>query len=130
MSEQAKEMLRVPALCLKIAAAVGALAEVVWIAMLALGIGLAGAEAGEDALPAMFTGGIQIGFGVLGIGVAVFLWIGATKMAALESYGLSMAVAIVALIPCLSPCCVFTLPFGIWALIVLVKPEVKAAFTT
>ncbi len=33
-----------------------------------------------------------------------------------------------AMIPCVSPCCLLGLPLGIWALIVLVKPEVKAAF--
>jgi hypothetical protein len=27
-----------------------------------------------------------------------------------------------------SPCCFIGLPIGIWALIVLAKPEVKAAF--
>lgn len=36
--------------------------------------------------------------------------------------------AILAMIPCVSPCCLLGLPLGIWALIVLLKPEVKAAF--
>jgi hypothetical protein len=33
------------------------------------------------------------------------------------------------MIPCISPCCLLGLPIGIWALVVLLKPEVKAAFT-
>ena len=128
MSEQATEMLRVPALCLKIAAALGAVSQVVWMVMLVMGIGFAGAEGGDEALGAMLGGGLYIASSVVALGIAVFLWIGATKMAALQSYNLSMAAAIVALVPCLSPCCVLTLPFGVWALVVLVKPEVKAAF--
>ncbi len=50
------------------------------------------------------------------------------KMKKLESYGLAMAASIIAMIPCLSPCCLIGLPIGIWALVVLSKPEVKSAF--
>ena len=35
---------------------------------------------------------------------------------------------IIAMVPCISPCCLVGLPIGIWALVVLMKPEVKAAF--
>jgi hypothetical protein len=117
-----------PALWLKIAAALGAVSQIVWIAMLVMGISIAGAEGGEDAVGAVLGGVVYFALGVIGLGIAVFLWIGASRMAALQGYNLSMAAAIVALVPCLSPCCVLTLPFGIWALVVLAKPEVKAAF--
>ena len=123
-------MLRVPALWLKIAAAIGAVAQVVWIVMIlaGTGLGVAGARGSEDALGTMIGGGFYVASSVVGLGIAVFLWIGASRMAALQSYNLSMATAIVALVPCLSPCCVLTLPFGVWALVALTKPEVKAAF--
>jgi hypothetical protein len=49
-------------------------------------------------------------------------------MKKLESYGLAMAASIIAMIPCVSPCCLLGLPIGIWALVVLMKPEVKSAF--
>jgi hypothetical protein len=49
-------------------------------------------------------------------------------MQQLTSHGLAMAAAIIAMIPCFSPCCVLGLPFGIWALVVLSKPEVKSQF--
>jgi hypothetical protein len=39
-----------------------------------------------------------------------------------------MAASIIAMIPCVSPCCLLGLPIGIWALVVLMKPEVKSAF--
>ncbi len=53
---------------------------------------------------------------------------GAIQMMNLRKYGLAMASAIVAMIPCFGPCCCIGLPIGIWALVVLNKPEVKAAF--
>jgi hypothetical protein len=32
------------------------------------------------------------------------------------------------MIPCTGPCCIVSLPLGIWALVVLMSPDVKAAF--
>jgi hypothetical protein len=58
---------------------------------------------------------------------AIVLW-GAIKMRKLENYGLSLAAAIIAILPCTFPCCCIGLPIGIWALVVLSKAEVKAAF--
>ena len=66
--------------------------------------------------------------GPIGIAVSIFLLIGAAKMRRLESYSLSMATAIVALIPCTAPCCVVGMGFGIWALVVLCDANVKSAF--
>jgi hypothetical protein len=56
----------------------------------------------------------------------VILW-GASCMKRLENYGAAMTASIVALIPC-SGCCILLIPFGIWSLVVLSKPEVKAGF--
>jgi hypothetical protein len=39
-----------------------------------------------------------------------------------------MTASILALAPCISPCCLVGLPIGIWALVVLSKPEVKSSF--
>jgi hypothetical protein len=49
-------------------------------------------------------------------------------MKRLENHGMSMAAAIIAMVPCISPCCLIGLPIGIWALTVLNDPSVKAAF--
>jgi hypothetical protein len=43
-------------------------------------------------------------------------------------YPLAMTGSIVGMVPC-NCCCVLGLPIGIWALVVLAKPEVKDAFT-
>ena len=56
-----------------------------------------------------------------------FVLFGAIKMLRLQNYGMAMAAAIVAMVPC-QCCCLLGLPFGIWALVVLNKPEVKSQF--
>ena len=95
----------------------------------------------------LFAGGLSlmggsgdIG-GVLGgvIGAAMYgVWmilagvafVGALRMKDLKSYPFAMTSAILAMLPCsFYMCCILGLPFGIWALIVLMKPEVKAEFT-
>jgi hypothetical protein len=53
---------------------------------------------------------------------------GAAKMKNLENYPMALTASILAVIPCFSPCCIIGIPLGIWALVVLSKPEVKAAF--
>jgi hypothetical protein len=60
--------------------------------------------------------------------VSGLILFGGLKMQKLENYGLAMAASIVAMIPCISPCCLVGLPIGIWAVVVLSKPEVKNAF--
>ncbi|HEY7328534.1 MAG TPA: MJ0042-type zinc finger domain-containing protein [Gemmataceae bacterium] len=52
---------------------------------------------------------------------------GGLKMKRLENYGSVMTAAILALLPC-GNCCCIGLPLGIWALVVLNRPEVKGSF--
>ncbi|HSU53359.1 MAG TPA: DUF4339 domain-containing protein [Candidatus Dormibacteraeota bacterium] len=65
---------------------------------------------------------------VLGILGGILILFGGLKMKKVENYGLCMAASIVAMIPCLSSCCLIGLPIGIWALVVISKPEVKSSF--
>lgn len=65
---------------------------------------------------------------VIALVVEIIILVGAQKMKNLESHGWAMASAILCVIPCTSPCCLLGIPFGIWALVVLGKPEVKDAF--
>ena len=53
---------------------------------------------------------------------------GSLKMRQLNNWGLSMAATVLAMIPCLSPCCCLGLPIGIWALVVLLDDNVKRSF--
>jgi len=81
-----------------------------------------------EGIRAFFNGPVGIILGFLGILVGVLILVGAMKMKSLQNYGLAMIVTILAMIPCISPCCILGLPIGIWALIVLLDPNVKAAF--
>jgi hypothetical protein len=53
----------------------------------------------------------------------------ALKMKNLQYHTLAVVAAVMAAFPCVSSCCCIGLPVGIWVLVVLFKPEVKAAFT-
>ncbi len=67
-------------------------------------------------------------WGVLLLISAAFVLFGAIKMKNMKDYGIARAAAIVAIIPFVGPCCLIGIPFGIWAVIVLSKPHVRAAF--
>jgi hypothetical protein len=75
----------------------------------------------------MFSGTLGWISNILGIFLALLIFLGGLKMKRLENYGLAMSASIVALLPC-SACCIVGLPIGIWALVILSKPEVKSSF--
>ena len=60
--------------------------------------------------------------------LGILTLLGGVKMLQRRSYALAMVGAIVGMIPCLSPCCCTGLPFGIWALVLLSKPEIRDSF--
>jgi hypothetical protein len=66
--------------------------------------------------------------GAIGSVCSLIIIVGGLKMRSLSGYGLAMTGAILALIPCTNSCCIIGMPVGIWALIVLVNADVKAAF--
>ncbi len=76
------------------------------------------------------SGGIGIAVAIFGLLVSTLILIGGIKMKKLESYGWAMTASVISVIPCVSPCCygLVGIPIGIWALVVLSKPEVKSAF--
>ena len=53
---------------------------------------------------------------------------GGIQMLRARRYSIALGAAILALIPLTSVCCIPGIPIGIWALIVLRHPEVRAAF--
>jgi hypothetical protein len=74
---------------------------------------------------------VNLAFGIaesiVGIAWSGLILYGGMEMNKLRSFGLAMTASIVAMIPC-SVCCLLGLPFGIWAVVVINKPEVRAAF--
>jgi DNA-directed RNA polymerase subunit RPC12/RpoP len=122
-----------PATALIVTAALGAtlnllglIGNLVSVALVPGGGGMMGQRAG-DPMMAMASGAWGIVSGIVGLLMAALIIAGALKMKKLESYGMAMAAAIIAVIPC-NCCCVLGLPFGIWALVVLNDANVKAAF--
>jgi hypothetical protein len=58
---------------------------------------------------------------------AAIIW-GSIAMLRLRGYRDSMVAAVLAVIPVCSPCFVLGIPFGIWAIILLMRTDVRARF--
>jgi len=86
-------------------------------------------EGARQVLAGVSTTGGKLLFALPTVVLNAIVFFGALKMKNLQSYGLAMAAAIISVIPCCGPCACLGIPVGIWALVVLNKPEVKAAFT-
>jgi hypothetical protein len=71
---------------------------------------------------------IRMGFGLFLIVLHSVVLFGAISMLRMKNLGLAYTAAVISVIPCCSGCYVLGIPFGIWALIVLNRPEVKASF--
>jgi FtsH-binding integral membrane protein len=65
--------------------------------------------------------------GVVGL-VSLLILLGGVKLMTLSSPGLVTFGAVLSFLPCVSGCCLLGLVFGIWAMIAMSKPEVKAGF--
>ena len=65
---------------------------------------------------------------VLVLALSAVTILAGVRMMQLRSHGLVMTGVILSMIPCCSGCCCLGLPFGIWALVVLNRPSVKASF--
>jgi len=55
------------------------------------------------------------------------IMLGGFQMVRMQTYWLAVTAAILAMLPC-SAACVVNLPLGIWALVVLLNPEIRGAF--
>lgn len=128
----AAQLVAGPAIGLIITASLGGLAQIAGILMNALGAGMSSAGMdGQAEVPEWanaMSGGIGIVSGIIGLIMAVVILLGALKMKKLENFSFAMTASVIAMVPCISPCCLIGLPIGIWALVMLNKPEVKSAF--
>jgi hypothetical protein len=59
---------------------------------------------------------------------SIIVMMGSICMLKYKGYSMAIAAAIAAIIPLCSPCFILGIPFGIWALVVLLRPEIKARF--
>ncbi len=125
----AAERVKGPAIGLIVVAVLGALLQLTSLILHLVGPSiLANSRMPNQAWANMFSGTIGVVSGVIGLLVSGVIFFGAMKMKNLESYGLAMTASIISMIPCFSPCCLLGLPIGIWAVVVLSKPEVKSTF--
>jgi hypothetical protein len=119
-----------PSTGLLITGIIGAIFSLVTFFSLIIGAGLS--TMFWDDIPEVYgeiwEGAAGMGSSFVGILVAGFIIYAALKMKDLNQWGLAIAASILAIIPCISPCCIIGLPIGIWCLVVLTKPEIKAAF--
>ncbi|HSY74359.1 MAG TPA: DUF4339 domain-containing protein [Dongiaceae bacterium] len=86
-------------------------------------------DPGVQQIIHLADGPLGIATNFFSLAMSVLVLVGASKMQSLRSYEFAFAASIVAMVPCLTPCCILGLPFGIWALVVLCKPEVKSQFS-
>ncbi|MFW6051054.1 MAG: hypothetical protein ACODAU_07760, partial [Myxococcota bacterium] len=124
----AAQRVQTPAIALIVYAALGAAFQVLGLILSATGAGL---EMIERQLPpeVAFGGGLAIAQNVVSLLVAGGVIYGALQMKQLRSHTLAIVGAALACIPFINPCCcLIGLPLGVWAIVVLVKPEIKAAY--
>lgn len=85
-------------------------------------------QANDGGISKYTTITVRIIWGILLVVVSGFVFYGALQMKQLTNYSTARMAAILAMIPCVGPCCFLGIPFGIWAFVVLERPEVKDAF--
>ncbi len=130
MGNDASRQVSGPAIGLLVTGIVGVLFAGIGVIMNIIGMGVSPLI--RDEVPERYVefweGSIGAVSSFIGILVAAFIIFAALKMRELRQYELSIAASIIAMIPCISPCCILGLPIGIWCLVVLLRPEVKTAF--
>jgi hypothetical protein len=127
-AQQARSRILFPAIALTVLSGILILVFVLDLILAATG-GFNAALGSGGGLEQIITPGFLIGvcvFAMLMNGFVVFSMI---QMMRLRTWGLALAGCIVSALPLSSSgCCLLTLPFAIWAVVVLLKPEVKASF--
>ena len=128
------EMVNGPAIGLMVTAGIGAFGAVIGLFMSLMGAGMEGMEAfegmeGMEWMAPLMGGAVAVILKIVSIVIAGFVFWASMQMRNLQGWGMAVTAAILAVFPCTSPCCLAGIPIGIWALVILFKPEVKAAFS-
>jgi predicted Zn finger-like uncharacterized protein len=84
----------------------------------------AGGRRGEEAL---IGGLVRIVLSGMVIVYDCLIFFGAQQMRDMRSYGWAMAASIMSIVP-FTGCCLLTIPFGIWGVVVLSDNDVKQSF--
>ncbi len=117
-----------PAIALIVVGALGVAFQALNLVAGVFHMGWGMGQGGPNAFPLAIPFGVVIAQHSVCLLMGFVIILGAVRMKNLQSYSFAMTSAILAMLPCISPCCVLGLPFGIWALVVLSDAAVKAAF--
>jgi hypothetical protein len=132
-TELVRSMIQVPGVLVAVTGGIGVALYAFNLVMRLFGVALT--PAGMQGAPELdwvfdfIASGAGAALDVAWLGLSIVVLIGGLQMLQLRRYTFCLCTAILALLPCISPCCCVGLPAGIWALIILAKPEVRAAFT-
>ena len=132
-NEAARAIVRLPAMILMILLIIVIFFNILAIGLNMFGVGMTAfmpqGQADQQEIAAIWMQGITgIISQIFQIGLFSFMVYGCKKMMALESRAIALTTLILAVIPCCSPCCIFSMPFGIWGLVVMFDPVVKTSF--
>ena len=97
--------------------------------MLGIGWGSINAGGSEEQIINWISGGFGMISSAIGLVIAGLILYAALEMKKLKQWNLAVVASILAMVPCISPCCFVGLPIGVWSLVVLMKNEIKAAFS-
>ncbi len=133
--DQALRKVKPPAICLLITAVLYALwalfdlvSRIVLVRSDTLLENLVRGNPQAEPIVRLMWGPVGMGVDVLYLILAGLVVFGGIRMMKLQSHGLAIASSIIVMLPCILPCCALGLPVGIWSLIVLLQPDVKAQF--
>lgn len=127
--------LAIPAIALMVLATLGFLGMVTYAVFAIIGLSL---DLNEMPTPESDAEAIgqKVGMGIFFIGIAinsllqVLIFYGGLCMFRRRAYPLAIAASIAAMVPFISAsCCFISIPFGIWAIVVLIDPSVRQNFT-
>jgi hypothetical protein len=129
LRSRARSAVAGPAIALLVVGGLSLALNVVELILIIAGVNVLGGEGGplgapQDAQAYKFG---RVGGVIFGICWSGIILSAGFKMKNLQGYGYAKAGSILAMLPCYA-CCLLGLPFGIWSLVVLNKPEVKKAF--
>ena len=132
-NEAARAIVRLPAMILMIMSIVAIFFAILAIGLNIFGVGMTAfmpeGQADQQETVALWMQGITgIIWQIFCIALYSFMIYGCKKMMALESRAVVLTTLILAVIPCCSPCCIFSMPIGIWGLVVMFDPVVKTSF--
>jgi hypothetical protein len=127
--EAARAQVRLPALALFILAGFwGSGLLVLTVLRMVVTAAVGEPAQGDLPIPRESITLIRTTWSVMMILVSIAIALGALQMYQLRSRQWAYSAAILAMVPCLAPCYIGALPLGIWAFVVLRRPEVDQAF--